>query len=212
MQQDIVVRTPKAIVTKALYSKLLGFERTDNEADLCVDLDTEDLDHLLTRYIFRYGPPPGIRSARDFKLLRQEFSIALRHKEDQYDLCLEVARQSLEKGLPYVTFAVSSEARELKEFCKEVIVEVNRAKGLRFSPHSDARSIYWAEYNIYHETADLILKYFAKRYPMRCLVIYGKRSVYWYKDKQTYSQDNSLFSLSSNDKKYEEKAYYAGAR
>lgn len=212
MQQDISAKTPKAIITKALYSKLLGFERTDNEADIGVNLATEDLSHLLSRLIFKNGRPPGIRNINDFKILRQEFSIALRHREDQYDLCLEVAKQSLERGMPYVTFGVSAEARALKELCKEVVVEVNRAKSLRFSPHPDARSVYWAEYKIMHKTADLILKYFARRYPMRYLIIYSRRTVYWLKDNHMHSLDSSAFSLANIDKRFKESSAYASIR
>lgn len=211
MLQETAVRTPKAIITKALYSKLLGFQRNDSEADLGVDLASEDLNQLFIRFTFHYKQPPGLSRLEDFKLLRQEFAIALRHQQDQYDLCFEVAKQSLEKGIPYVTFGVSPEARLLKEVCKEVIVEVNRAKGLRFSPHHRSHSIYWAEYDIVHDTADLILKYFAKRYPMRTLIIYSRRLAYWWKNGEVFSQDLDSFTLASIDEKFAEEPTYRKA-
>lgn len=211
MLQEIAARTPKAIITKALYSKLLGLKRSDSEADLGVDLASEDLNQLFIRFTFYHKQPPGLNRLDDFKLLRQEFSIALRHRQDQYELCLEVAKQALEKGIPYVTFGVSPEARALKNVCKEVIVEVNRAKSLRFSPHPQSHSIYWAEFDIQHDTADLILKYFAKRYPMRILVIYSRRVAYWWKKGEAFSQDLDSFTLASIDEKFAEEPAFRRA-
>lgn len=208
MLQEIAVRTPKAIITQALYSKLLGLQRNDAEADLGVDLASEDLHHLFARFTFNFKQPPGLNHLEDFKLLRQEFAIALRHRQDQYELCFEVAKQSLEKGIPYVTFGVSPAARLLKEVCKEVIVEVNRAKSLRFSAHPQSHSIYWTEYDITHDTADLILRYFSKRYPMRILLIYSRRMAYWWKNSEAFSEEINKFSLANIDKKFAEEPVY----
>lgn len=212
MLQEITPSLPKDIIAKAIYSKLLGLQRNDSETDIDTDLSTKELSQLLARFILYYGQPPGLNSTDDFKVLRKEFAVALRHKEDQSELCLEVAKQSLEKGIPYVTYGVSPAARFLKNICKEVVVEVNQAKSLRFCPHPDQPSIYWADYNIRHNTADLILKYFSKRYPMRILVIYSRRDVFWLKDGQVFGQDIATFSLASIDPKFEEHTYYRAAR
>jgi len=212
MLQEITARTPKAIITKALYSKLLGLKRNDSEADLGADYLSEDLNHLLNRFILYYGQPAGLSRVEDFKLLRQEFAIALRHRTDQYELCAEVARQALEKGIPYVTFGVSPAARALKQACKEVVVEVNRAKSLSFKSHPQSHSLYWADFDILHDTADLILKYFAKRYPLRILAIYSRRQVHWLKNEQVYSEDVRDFKLSDIDPNLEERSYWQIAR
>lgn len=212
MLHEITPRSPKEIIIKALYSRLLGLQRNDDQADLELDSSTEDLPHLLSRFIFHFGQPPGLTSVEDFKDLRNDFSVALRHKDDQYDLCLEVAKQALDKGIPYATYAVSPAARMLKNVCKEVIVEVNRAKGLRFNPHPEQRAIYWAEYTICHNTADIVLKYFSRRYPMRILAIYSRREVYWLKSGQYFCQDIGEFSLASIDPKFQQPSYLRAAR
>lgn len=162
--------------------------------------------------MFYCPQPPGLRSVDDFKDLRKEFAVALRHRKDYTDLCLEVTKQALEKGIPYAVYGVSPAARLLKTICKEVVVEVNRAKSLRFHPHPEDYSIYWAEYNIVHNTADIIFKYFAKRYPMYTLIIYSRREAYWFKDNQVFCQELREFSLVSVDPKHEQPSYYRAAR
>ncbi len=208
MLDKIALRTPKEIIAKALYAKLLGLQRKDEEADLGVETNSEDFAQLLHRFLFQHKRPPGINKVDDFDDLRKDFAVALRHRKDKYDLCLEVSKQALEKGLPYVSFGVSHAARMLKSSCKEVVVEVNRSKSLRFEPHPDDPDLYWAEYGIYHDTADLILKYFEKRYPMRTLVIYGRREVHWLKKGQVFSKDMRTFSLADIDSKHKEPHYY----
>lgn len=211
MLKEIALRTPKAIIAEAIYSKLLGLQRSDDESDLATDSSSENLNQLLIRFVYHYGQPPGISRAEDFKALRREFAIALRHKTDHYNLCMEVAKQALEKGLPYVMYGVSPAARMLKTATKEVIVEVTRAKSLRFASHPDEKSIYWADFNVRHNTADLILNYFAKRFPMRILLIYSRREVFWLKDGQVYSQDIGTFSITSIDPKFQERPLYKAA-
>ncbi len=208
MIEKTALRTPKEIIVKALYAKLLGLQRNDEEADLRVETNSEDLTGLLGRFLFQHKKPPGINKVDDFKELRREFAIALRHRKDQNDLCLEVAKQALDKGLPYVSFGVSPAARMLKSVVKEVLVEVNRAKSLRFNVHPDDYDIYWAEYDIFHDTSDVVLQYFEKRYPMRTLLMYSRRDVYWLKKGQMFSKDMRTFSLADIDSKHEEPKYY----
>ena len=194
-------KTPKNIVKEALYSKLLGIEPFDLEGDNPVP---HDLGELFERYTLHFGHPAGIRSLKDFKKLRQEFAIALRHHEDLYNLCLNVAKQALDKGLPYVMFGVSSDARILKNCCKEVVLEVNRAKSLRFAPHPENHQIIYADYHINHYTADLILKYFNRRFPTKIILLTSRKYGFWIRNNEVSMKNLNEFSISDLDQTSQE--------
>ncbi|RJQ32146.1 MAG: hypothetical protein C4562_03705 [Actinobacteria bacterium] len=188
-------KPPKTILKEAIYTKLFSLPTSQKAFNLETDnLDIFNLEDLFSRYVVNFGYPAGFHKISDSKLLRQEMAVAMRNKDCSYDLCAKVAMQALEKGLPYVMFGVSAESRLLKSLSKDVVVEVNRAKSLNFRPVREHTGIVMAQYCLVHETADLILKYFSKRFPTHIVCLKGLRTVYWYMHETVHFKDGLEFS------------------
>lgn len=104
---------------------------------------------------------------------------------DRYSLALQVLDQALAKGPDYVLAKVSPEAKALLVRARRVSMELHRAYGLiRFAPVGTGTMLGKAK--LEHDTGDLILTYFARRYRRHRIVLLANgRAHIWDKGKIT---------------------------
>lgn len=178
-------KKPLTIIKEAIYTKLLELPEKEGQLanfELDADVTPLKLKELFGRYVNRFGAPPGLSSYKDFKRLRLEMAAAQRHKDCHPKLCYQVAYQALERGLPCVLAGAGREARMLIQMSKEVALEISQNKMLEFKYNIDSPNVIYAYCNLIHNTADIILKYYAGFYPEKTILIYTRREAFWVKD------------------------------
>ena len=191
---------PLTVLKEAIYSRLLDLpEKEGQSTNLSLDFDVAPLTlkEIFSKYVNKFGMPPGVESVEDLNKLRKIMAIAMRHSNCDEKICYRVAYQSLEKGLPYVLFGASRKARLLNQFAKEVSGEVNSNKSLEFKFHHDSPEVIFTYCNLVHNTADLLLKHYMKTYPDRTVLIYTRRFAFWVKDNIFDSLDLKEFNESN---------------
>lgn len=191
-------KTPLVIFKEAIYSKLLDLPEKEGQlTNLQLDSDVAPLKlrELFNKYSSRFGMPAGISSAEDLKKIRMEMAAGMRHKGCDLKLCYSVAFQTLEKGLPYVMMEASREAQVLKQYSKEVTIEINQNKTLEFKYDPNSPNVIFAYTNLQHNTADIILKYYLNCYPDKAILIYTRRDAFWVRDGNYGQSDLESFAM-----------------
>ena len=133
-----------------------------------------------------------IKSSADreaFQLFRKDLFFALLNKSPQkYRIIDQAIQQAKEKGLSYVLCKVSDEARRFHRLTREVGAERYRATAfIRLQP-IDQNNVLFGEFEIKHQTGELIMLHFMKRFPRYNVMIVFGEEVYIGRNKEIFKQ------------------------
>ena len=120
---------------------------------------------------------------------KQQIFFALLHKDPgKYKLIDQVIKQAEEKGLSYVLCKVSDEARRFRNLARQVGAERYRAISfIRLQP-IDQYKVLMGEFELKHNTAELIMLHFMKRFPQYKIMLVFGDDVYIGKDKEIFKE------------------------
>lgn len=171
--------------------KCPAMHRTDYAGTLLsepvlVNADAFSLTEAYRLYRQSCGPVSWLENTKQGKKLAAVLYYAARYSSrDRCALALQVLNQALEKGAEYVLAKVSPEAKVLMTRARRVSMELHRAYGfIRFAPAGDDTMTGRVE--LTHDTADLVLSYFAGRYRgYRIVLLANGRAHIWDKGKIT---------------------------
>jgi len=129
----------------------------------------------------------GDSEARE--IFRHEVSLALLHRDPaKYTIIDKAIEQAESKGISYVLCKVSAEARKFMRYARAVGSEKYRATAfIRLQP-IDQHKVLYGEFSIEHQTAELIMLHFMKRFPKFNIMIVFGNEVYIGRDKEIYKQ------------------------
>jgi probable DNA metabolism protein len=129
------------------------------------------------------GDPEALR------LFKQQLFFALLNKDPgKYKLIDQVIEQAKEKGLSYVLCKVSSEARKFYSLSRQVGAERYRATAFMRLQPVDQYKVLMGEFELRHNTAELIMLHFMKRFPQYKIMLVFGEDVYIGKDKEIFKE------------------------
>ncbi len=117
--------------------------------------------------------PVGDPAARE--MFRREVAYALLHRDPaKYRIIDQAVEQANKKGLSYVLCKVSAEGKKFMQLARAVGAEKYRATAfMRLQPIDQHRVLY-GEFEIQHQTAELIMLHFMKRFPRyNIMIVFG---------------------------------------
>ncbi|MGE5631671.1 MAG: DUF4130 domain-containing protein [Caulobacteraceae bacterium] len=170
---------PESIIKACILSKLTGdcimSERSNNlllfSGDAVINSDNYCIDDLAKQfkdYFLR-----NIDWVYSYKgnELKHMIYLALRHSsETRYSIIFKAIEDAFFKGINYCLQGASQYCKKLRSLESEVNHEVYRMMGfIRFKPAGD--KCLAANPKLFHNTADLILTEFQKRYPYHRIVL-----------------------------------------
>lgn len=148
-----------------------------NKKELKKDFERE----ILT--LDNYGDPEAFRM---FK--REVFLALLNNNPDKYRIVDQAIAQAREKGLSYVLCKVSDEARKFHRLAREVGAERYRATAFMRLKPIDQHRVLFGEFEIKHQTGDLIMLHFMKRFPRYNIMIVFGDEVYIGRNQEIFKE------------------------
>jgi len=134
----------------------------------------------------------GLRGSGDpeaFKLFKNELFFALLNKNpSKYRVIDQVIEQSKEKGLSYVLCKVSNEARKFHHLAREVGAERYRATAFMRLQPIEQHNVLFGEFEIKHQTGELIMLHFMKRFPRYNIIITFGHEVYIGRNNEIFKE------------------------
>jgi probable DNA metabolism protein len=132
---------------------------------------------------------PAIEVTDDLPELSRLIALALLHRNpSKYAVIDKAIAQAREKGVSYVLCNVSNEARKFMKLARAVGAEKYRATAfMRLQPIDQHRVLY-GEFAIEHQTAELIMLHFMKRFPRYNIMIVFNGEVYIGRNKEIFQQ------------------------
>jgi len=118
---------------------------------------------------------------------KHEIFFALLHRDPhKYRVIDQAIQEAKEKGISYVLCKISDNARRFRNLARQVKGERIRAISfMRLQPF-DQHGVLFGEFELKHQTAELIMLHFMRRFPRyRILLLFGEEA-YLGKDKQIY--------------------------
>jgi probable DNA metabolism protein len=135
------------------------------------------------------SPLPETNDQEASEIFRHKVAYALLHKDpNKYVVIDKVIAQAKEKGISYVLCKVSNEARQFMKLARAVSAEKYRATAfMRLQPINQHKVLY-GEFQIEHQTAELIMLHFMKRFPRYNIMIVFNDEVFIGRDKEIFRQ------------------------
>jgi probable DNA metabolism protein len=124
------------------------------------------------------------------EMFRREVAYALLHRDPgKYAVIDKAIAQAKEKGVSYVICKVSNEARKFMRLARAVAFEKYRATAfMRLQPIDQHRVLY-GEFVIEHQTAELIMLHFMKRFPRYNVMLKFNNEVFIGRNKEIFRQE-----------------------
>jgi len=124
-----------------------------------------------------------------FNLFRRNIFLALLHSDPaKYRIIDQVIKQAKVKGLTYVLCKISNEARKFRSFARQVGGEYHRSTAfIRLKPIDQHRVLY-GEFEIKHQTAEMIIQHFMKRFPQYNIMLVFGEEAYIARNKEIYKE------------------------
>jgi len=114
-----------------------------------------------------------------FQMFRKELFFALLNKNpSKYRIIDQAIQQAKDKGLSYVLCKVSDEAKRFHRLSREVGAERYRATAFMRLQPIDEHTVLFGEFEIKHQTGELIMLHFMKRFPLYNIMIVFGSEVY----------------------------------
>ena len=99
------------------------------------------------------------------QIFKNEIYYALLHNKKSVDLIVEAIKQAEEKEISYVLCKISDEAKKMRDWARQVKIERMKAISfIRLKPINE-RGILVGQFEVRHNTEELILLHFMKRFP-----------------------------------------------
>ncbi len=142
------------------------------------DADNIDLSEVYRLYRQAFGPVSWLENPRQGQKLAATLHYAARYNaRDRYALVLQVLHQALAKNAEYVLAKISPEAKSVVARARRVCMELHRAYGfIRFNPDYNGTMI--GRTKLEHDTADIVLAYFARKYRKQKIVLINHHQAY----------------------------------
>jgi probable DNA metabolism protein len=122
---------------------------------------------------------PATAPADDPPELRRLIALALLHRDPaKYSVIDKAIEQAKEKGMSYVLCKVSAEAKKFMKLARAVGAEKYRATAFMRLQPIDRHHVLYGEFEIQHQTAELIMLHFMKRFPRYNIMIVFNNEVY----------------------------------
>jgi len=127
--------------------------------------------------------------AKALELFKKDVFLALLNKNpSKHRIIDKVIEQAKDKGLSYVLCKVSEEAKRFHRLAREVGAERYRATAfMRLQPIDQHRVLY-GEFEIQHQTGELIMLHFMKRFPRYNIMIVFGDEVYIGRNKEIFRE------------------------
>lgn len=124
-----------------------------------------------------------------FDLFRRNILLALLHRDpSKYRIIDRVIEQAKVKGLTYVLCKISNEARQFRSLARQVGGEYHRATAfMRLKPIDQHRVLY-GEFEIKHQSAEMIIQHFTKRFPQYNIMLVFGEEAYIARNKEIYKE------------------------
>jgi len=131
----------------------------------------------------------GFADPKGQALFKRRVMMALLHKnKDRFRVIDAAIDQAKQKGLSYVLCKVSSEAKKFLDYSRQVSSEYHKAVSfIRLKP-IDQHQVLMGEFEIRHQTAELIMQHFMRRFPTYAIMIILGEQVYIGKNKEIYQR------------------------
>jgi probable DNA metabolism protein len=124
-----------------------------------------------------------------FQMFKKELFFALLNKSpSKYRIIDQAIQQAKEKGLSYVLCKVSNEARRFHRLSREVGAERYRATAFMRLQPIDQHKVLFGEFEIKHQTGELIMLHFMKRFPRYNVMIIFGDEVYIGRNKEIFKE------------------------
>jgi probable DNA metabolism protein len=105
------------------------------------------------------------------KFQRNVFFALLHKNKDKYSLIDKVIEQAKKKGMRYVLCKISAEAKKFRDYARQVATERHQAIAfIRLKP-IDQHRVLFGEFEIRHNTAELIMLHFMERFPQNSIML-----------------------------------------
>jgi len=144
--------------------------------------------------------------ASAFYRFQRYLFMALLHQSPQKYLAIDKAiEQAKTHGVSYVLCKISPEAKKFIEFARQVSFERYRATAfVRLRP-IDQYGVLFGEFEIKHQTAELIMLHFTKRFPQYKIMLIFGNEVYIGKGKEIFKEkiDRENIKLPEKKDKFE---------
>ena len=149
-------------------------------------IDTEE---LKKDYDKELGRLDHYTDPRAREIFRHDIGLALLNKDPAkyrvIDAAIEEARQ---KGLSYVLCKVSTAARQFMKLARQVGAEKYRATAFMRLQPIDQQKVLFGEFEIEHQTAELIMLHFMRRFPRYNIMIVFNNEVYIGRGKEIFRE------------------------
>jgi probable DNA metabolism protein len=124
-----------------------------------------------------------------WQLFQRKAMLALLHKNpDRFKVVDAAEQQAQTKGLSYVLCKVSPEAKKFLDYARQVGFEYHKATSfIRLKP-IDQQRILMGEFEIRHQTAELIMQHFMRRFPTYTVMLIFGNQAYIGRDKEIYQR------------------------
>jgi probable DNA metabolism protein len=140
------------------------------------------------------------------EIFRREVALDLLNKSpSKYVIIDKAIEQAKIKGISFVLCKVSDEARKFRKLAREVGAEKYRATAfIRLQP-IDQHKVLFGEFEIEHQTAELIMLHFMRRFPQNNIMIVFGDEAYIGRNKEIFSEkiDRKKIVLPKETDEYE---------
>ncbi len=153
-----------------------------------------------------------IKRAKDPQTLRifkrDIFSALLHRDSNKYRVIDQAIKQAEEKGFTYVLCKISPEAKKFRELARQVRWEYGRAIAfIRLKP-VDERRVLFGEFEIKHQTAEMIMQHFMERFPQYNIMLVFGEEVYIGRGKEIFKEKINRKKVVLPQKKDEFEKYW----
>ena len=121
----------------------------------------------------------GFKDSYGRQIFERRVMMALLHKNrDRFKIIDAAIDQAKAKGLSYVLCKVSPEAKKFLDYARQVSFEYNKAISfIRLKP-VDQHQVLMGEFEVKHQTAELIMQHFLRRFPTYVIMLIFGEDVY----------------------------------
>lgn len=143
------------------------------------------------------------------KIFSRSVFYALLHKDNKkYKVIDQAIDQAREHGFSYVLCKVSYEAKQFVELGRQVAFEKYRATAfIRLKP-IDQHKVLYGEFEIKHQTAELIILHFMERFPTNNIMLVFGEEAYIGRNKEIFKKKIDRKKLNLPQKKDEFERYW----
>lgn len=127
---------------------------------------------------------------KEIHLLSDAVKLAVKHKDNDYDLIINVLIQALKRGYEYILAQSTPESKRFCSLVRDVRNELYRAR--LYTKFLNKGRYYIGLFNFEHNTVELALEHFNKRFDKK--VVIGSKGAYYTYNKGLLVQFQPLIA------------------